>query len=336
MICSVEGCEKEVYANGYCESHYNRVRRYGSTNVRLGRVRSTEICSIEGCSRVIKCKQLCNKHYVRLQKYGSTDDLPPRIKNTSPCSVENCSGIVHAKGYCLRHYKRLLKRGNVLRLNGTLKGKVCKVPSCSNPVISSVHMLCNKHSLRMKRHGTVSDSVLVNTRSLSLEDRLKRGSKINEKTECWEWQRGLFTNGYGQISVDGSTIGTHRASYIAFIGPIPEGLLVLHTCDNPICVNPKHLWLGTHRDNMEDMVKKGRSAVVNNGNVKLTLEQVKSIKRQYDGTNLEWLAETHFVTPTTIISIVYGNSWKHVLPELTLPLNKVINRKKVLLNRRVK
>jgi len=282
------------------------------------------ICSIEGCERRVKAKGLCNMHYVRLQKYGSTDDRPRRSKNTNPCSVAGCNRIVHAKGYCLKHYKRHLKYNSPDASNlqkaspGALKGKICRVEGCSNKAISTKTMLCNKHSLRMKQHGTTSDSVLKNRRSLSLQDRIEFGSKVDKETSCWIWQRGLFSNGYGQISIAGKPTPAHRASYIAFIGPIPEGKLVCHACDNPLCVNPDHLWIGTNRDNMEDMVKKGRSAVANNAHAKLTIDQVKAIKRQYGKKNMEELADIFFVTPPTIARIVYGESWKHVLPELTL------------------
>ncbi|MCK9416834.1 HNH endonuclease [Candidatus Dojkabacteria bacterium] len=76
------------------------------------------------------------------------------------------------------------------------------------------------------------------------------------KNECWEWLAAKTNGGYGQICGLGLT---HRVSYKFFVGPIPKGLFVLHKCDNPSCVNPNHLFLGTQRDNMQDMSKKDRS-----------------------------------------------------------------------------
>ena len=69
----------------------------------------------------------------------------------------------------------------------------------------------------------------------------------------------MYPNGYGAMKVDGKTVGTHRLAYEAFKGPIPDGLLVMHSCDNRRCCNPGHLSVGTHRDNVMDMVRKNRN-----------------------------------------------------------------------------
>lgn len=75
---------------------------------------------------------------------------------------------------------------------------------------------------------------------------------------CWEWCGSRVGAGYGRLIVEGQAIGAHRLAYEVFVGPIPDGLWVLHHCDNPPCVNPDHLFLGTALDNTRDMLAKGR------------------------------------------------------------------------------
>ena len=91
------------------------------------------------------------------------------------------------------------------------------------------------------------------------EQRFNKKYVINEDTDCWEWQNATNNIGYGMFRFDNNTMRTaHRVSYELYNGPIPPGMCVCHKCDNPKCVNPKHLWLGTNKDNHDDMVSKGR------------------------------------------------------------------------------
>lgn len=87
--------------------------------------------------------------------------------------------------------------------------------------------------------------------------RTKFLNKVKRKRGCWEWL-GSKINGYGQFYYEGKNYRAHRLSYKIFIGPTPDDLFVCHKCDNPGCVNPKHLFLGTNSDNQKDCVAKGR------------------------------------------------------------------------------
>lgn len=89
-------------------------------------------------------------------------------------------------------------------------------------------------------------------------------SKVSkcECDKCWEWTASLNSKGYGRMNMQGRTGLSHRLSWLIHFSEIPDGLDVLHHCDNPKCVNPNHLFLGTHSDNMRDMVKKGRNGAV--------------------------------------------------------------------------
>lgn len=95
----------------------------------------------------------------------------------------------------------------------------------------------------------------------SLEDRFWKKVEKKSPDECWEFKGAKYEHGYGCLSVGGrKNKGAHRISYVIHFGEIPNDLHVLHKCDNPPCVNPNHLFLGTHKQNMEDKSRKGRCA----------------------------------------------------------------------------
>lgn len=99
---------------------------------------------------------------------------------------------------------------------------------------------------------------------------------------CWEWNGSRFPRGYGQFSVNGKLCYAHRFAYRIHHGPFPSDLKILHRCDNPPCVNPEHLFLGTTQDNSDDMCRKGRSASgEQSGLHRLTDTQVLEIRRRY-------------------------------------------------------
>ncbi len=136
---------------------------------------------------------------------------------------------------------------------------------------------------------------------------------------CWDWQ-GSTTGGYGTISrkAEGKpTIYVHRFSYELHIGEIPAKMYVCHRCDNPSCVNPSHLFLGTHEENMHDKGRKGRgrgAKGITNGAHKLTESDVIEIRRRYAAqpvTRTE-LAIEYGVSDTTIRNIVLRKQWVYL------------------------
>lgn len=277
-------------------------------------------CKVPTCSNDARTRMLCPKHYRRFLLYGDPEIQVKATKGSKTlCKIPHCSNPVQSGGVCSKHHRRFQKYGTyeASRLQkappGSLKKLQCKVAGCQSSPESSNHMMCSKHWQRFKKHGTTSNKVLVNLRSLPIKERLMRGIKKNKISGCWEWQKGLFSNGYGQISINGHGVGVHRISYSEFIGEIPKELQVLHECDNPICINPDHLFLGTQQDNMTDMVGKGRSAVATNKHAKLTKATVLFLRRQFkNGKSLQKFPEIYGVTLATIMNAVTGRTWKHV------------------------
>ena len=131
--------------------------------------------------------------------------------------------------------------------------------------------------------------------------------------ECWEWQAGTFKSGYGSITVNGSRERAHRIAYWLENGPIPEGQFVLHHCDNRRCVNPSHLYLGTHQDNRQDAVERDRTARGEaHGRVKLTEDDVREIKRRAVDEPYRAIADEFGVNQSTVNDIMNGHTWSHV------------------------
>lgn len=131
---------------------------------------------------------------------------------------------------------------------------------------------------------------------------------------CWNWTAHKERKGYGTFKYDKRTVLAHRWSFEYVNGPVPsDHLFVLHYCDNPTCVNPDHLWTGTHKDNMADMKQKGRQAQGedNGGGRKLTKEQVSEIRCRYanENTTQTQLATEYGVNQTLIGFIVRKVIW---------------------------
>lgn len=139
--------------------------------------------------------------------------------------------------------------------------------------------------------------------------------KIHFTTECWYWTAYKDRQGYGRFTLGGWSQRAHRVSYELFVGPIPDGLEVLHKCDNPSCVNPGHLEVGTNLLNMQQKAERGRSAKgEDHGSAKLTEEQVLEIRQRFaeGGVSKTALAEEYGVSRTTIRRLVRREIWAHL------------------------
>lgn len=135
-------------------------------------------------------------------------------------------------------------------------------------------------------------------------------------TPCWPFTGYISRKGYGQCRYDGAVMHAHRAVWMETFGPIPEGLWVLHRCDNRKCVNPEHLFLGTNDDNVKDKVSKGRQSRLPgsaNGCARLTEDDIPVIRELCArGCPQRDVAAVFGVSQPMISLIVRREKWAHV------------------------
>lgn len=152
-------------------------------------------------------------------------------------------------------------------------------------------------------------------------------SKVLKSDGCWEWQAGRLSSGYGMFWRGDRSYGAHRVAFELAYGPISDGLFVCHHCDNPACVRPDHLFLGTQKDNRIDCVRKGRQAKggtywsakspekLRRGEdhhwAKLTAEQVHEIRTHTEVTGAD-MARRLGISRTTVYDIRNHKIWRHI------------------------
>lgn len=144
--------------------------------------------------------------------------------------------------------------------------------------------------------------------------------RLGTADECWAWTGYGNGKGYGLIGVDGGQMQAHRLAYTLFVGPIPHGLHILHACDNPLCVNPRHLRAGTHADNMAEMRERRRSASADrNPRAVLSEAQARAIReiarrhppRRGRGNGpCAFLARWFGVSDNAVHAVANGTSWR--------------------------
>lgn len=141
----------------------------------------------------------------------------------------------------------------------------------------------------------------------TIEGRFWRHVKRGDKDECWEWSGSRTPHGYGRLSVNGNLEYAHRLSWTFVNGSIPEETHILHKCDNPPCVNPNHLYAGTHQDNMKDRNVRGRVG-------KLSHDEVREIREKYKPSIYGYvkLGREYNVSTSTIRNIIIGVTYKYV------------------------
>lgn len=185
--------------------------------------------------------------------------------------------------------------------------KRCGIAGCEKPHLA--RGMCGMHYRRWRLYGDCSVRHLIYDPDVKV--RLDHYSE--QRGACREWVGARFESGYGLIRLEGRTRRAHRVSYESVYGPIPDGLMVRHTCDNPPCINPEHLILGTAKDNMTDAVTRGR---ISHGEGhawhKVTAKQVAEIRDQARaGATQQSLADEYGIDQTQVSRIVRGKSWRN-------------------------
>jgi len=142
-------------------------------------------------------------------------------------------------------------------------------------------------------------------------ERITNKVQICAETGCWNWKGAKQGSGYGELIIAGKKYYAHRLAYALFHGKWPGRLYVCHSCDNVSCVNPEHLFLGTQKDNLQDMAAKGRSTRgERHPQAKLTADDVRAIRSSEYSE--QTLADKYSVTRSNIKLIIQKKRWTHV------------------------
>lgn len=191
--------------------------------------------------------------------------------------------------------------------------RTCCIADCGQSYLA--RGWCRKHYYRWKRHG----DPLFSREQPSAADRYFARIDRSDASGCWLWTGGRSSQGYGALKDDRNIqVGAHRFGWELYFGPIPDALMVCHSCDNPPCQNPAHWFLGTALDNMRDKITKGRARIVtpdrkgeSNGRHQVTVEQVTEIRHRYASGGIRYidLAQEYAISVSQVGAIVRGTSW---------------------------
>lgn len=193
----------------------------------------------------------------------------------------------------------------------------CTVEGCDRP--HKCRGLCDTHYSFWRKKGYIGGR-RIKSLGERLWARVDKSPGQGPDGDCWEWRGYVHPTGYGQLAENsaGRNINSNRAAYMVSKGPIADGLWVLHTCDNRLCCNPDHLWLGTPKQNTHDMMAKGRRRkafeVVRGEDVglaKMTEDDVRALRAEPPMTFKE-LGAKYGISPASAHSIKLRKTWAHI------------------------
>lgn len=153
------------------------------------------------------------------------------------------------------HWARLVRHGDAnYESRNYNHGSICTVNGCGRKYATKG--FCSAHYKRYQKYGNPLSEKPLKIQFKNSDEFFE--NKILKTKTCWIWQGTIMNSGYGELKYKGKTWGAHRYSYFKHNGEFDRNLFVCHHCDNKLCVNPEHLFLGTNQDNVDDMMQKGR------------------------------------------------------------------------------
>ena len=199
-------------------------------------------------------------------------------------------------------------------MNTKVRG-TCSIGGCGLP--HSARGWCHNHYLRWRKHGNPTTVRRFPADTPVMQILAARIDRSAGEDACWPWIGARNSKGYGNMRFRGKTRLVTHVVYELDRGHPPELPCVLHTCDNPPCSNPRHLWSGTNLDNVQDKERKGRGNQPKGEHhhlAKLTVQQIRRIRRRYESAevSLSQLGREFGVHYSTISSIVKREAWAHI------------------------
>lgn len=173
--------------------------------------------------------------------------MPKHMSRDGVCAVGGCGLPIRSRRLCNRHYIRMRLYGHPMG-GGTFLQSTdgeCEADGCHRPI--DCKRLCKRHYQRLRIHG---DPHAGEPLRIVGDDRARFMAKVDQSGDCWLWTAHVNADGYGVFRFDGQMGGAHRFAYRLLVGPIPEGMELDHLCRTRHCVNPAHMEVVTHAENV--------------------------------------------------------------------------------------